>query len=76
MGIFKNAFNRVKGLVAGGSEKEENISKKEEIKSKPSDLTKSEINFLHNLNAMKNKRKGINRMRRKMRRTTQQSQRS
>ena len=75
MGIFKNAFNRVKGLVTGGSEKTENISKKEEIKSK-ADLTISEINHLHNYNAMNNKKVATSRLRRKMRRATQQSQRS
>jgi hypothetical protein len=75
MGIFKNAFNRVKGLVTGGSEKAENISKKEEIKSK-GDLTISEINHLHNHNVMMNKRVALRRLRNKMRRATQQSQRS
>ena len=76
MGIFKNAFNKVKGIITGGSDTTtENISKKEEIKSK-GDLTISEINHLHNYNAMKNREKANRRMRRKMRRETQQSQRS
>lgn len=75
MNIFKNAFNKIKGIVTGGSDATtENVSKKEEIKSK-GDLTISEINHLHNMNAMMNKRKANRRMRRRMRRETQQSQR-
>ncbi len=75
MGIFTNAFNKIKGIVTGGSDSSaENLSKKSEMKSK-GELTKSEINFLHCHNAMTNRRKGIRRMRNKMRRATQQSQR-
>lgn len=76
MGIFKNAYTKVKGIVTGGSDTEtENISKKKELQSK-AQLTATEINFLHNRNAMMNNRKTNRRMRNKMRRATQQSQRS
>ena len=76
MGIFNYKFyqkfvDKVTGLFGADSE---NISKKDEIKTKE-DLSQSEINFLHNHNVMMKKRVGIQRMRNKMRRATQQSQR-
>lgn len=75
MNIFKNAWNKVKGIITGGSDSTtENISKKDGIKSKDK-MSQSEINHLHNHNAMMNNRKANRRMRRKMRRETQQKQR-
>ena len=77
MNIFKNAFNKIKGIVTGGSDSStENISKKDQIKSSKDGMSQNEINHLHNHNAMMNNRKVSRRMRRKMRRETQQSQRS
>jgi hypothetical protein len=76
MNVFKNAFNKIKGIVTGGSDSStENISKKDQIKSSKNGMGQKEINHLHNYNAMMNKRKAIRRMRRKMRRETQQNQR-
>ena len=74
MGIFKNAWNKAKGVITGGSDKEtENPSRRSVIKQ--TKLTSNEINFLHNKNKMQAKKLALRRMRNKMRRKTQQQQR-
>lgn len=74
MNIFKNAFDKIKGIVTGGSDSTtEKTSALNAIRNKE-EKSQSEINHLHNYNAMMNKRKAIRRMRNKMRRETQQAQ--
>lgn len=73
MSIFTNAWNKIKGIITGGSDSEtENKSRKLSIGDEKS---QSEINFLHNHNAMMNNKVVNRRMRRKMRRETLQKQR-
>ena len=71
---FTNAFNKIKGIITGGSDTEtENLSKRSVIKR--DEMSPKEINFLHNKNIVMKKRITKWRMRNKMRRKTQQQQR-
>lgn len=75
MGIFTNTFNKIKGIVTGGSDStKEKKSTLDYVRGKK-EISQSEINFLRNNTTMMLKRKATRRMRRKMRRATQQSQR-
>lgn len=67
MNFFSKLINKFRGRQQKGG--------KVEVKEEKYQMTPSEINSAHNLNAMKNNRKKKNRVRRKMRRSTQQSQR-
>ena len=72
---FTNTFNKIKGIITGGSDsKTENESKRETI-GLMEEKSLSEINSLHKNNRMMKKRIERRRMRSKMRRKTQQQQR-
>lgn len=73
---FANAFSKIKGIITGGSDSTtENVSAIDKMRGTVK-KSKSEINRLHNYNTMMKKRVAVRRMRNKMRRATQQQQRT